>query len=79
MTERRKRLLSVVLARSVTELVRAACILALMGLAVMIYPLLSPGALTIILSMSIGHAIGIAAASLYLLAVILDMARRRDH
>ena len=31
-------------ARSVTELIRLACVLALLGLAVMIYPLLVPGA-----------------------------------
>ena len=50
----------------------------LIGLAIMIYPLLFPGALGIVLSMGVGHVFGIAAASLYLLAVVLDMARRRD-
>jgi hypothetical protein len=66
------------LRRSVPELVRVACVLALIGLAIMIYPLLFPGALGIVLSMGVGHVFGIAAASLYLLAVVLDMARRRD-
>jgi hypothetical protein len=78
MKEPSPRLLASILQRSVVELVRVACVLALLGLAVMVYPLLFPGALGIILSMGVGHMIGIAAASLYLLAVILDMARRRD-
>jgi hypothetical protein len=63
--------------RSVTELTRIACVLALLGLAVMIYPLLVPGALTIVLSMAVGHTLGIAAFVFYLLAVVLDLARRR--
>jgi hypothetical protein len=64
-------------ARSVTELTRIACVLALLGLAVMIYPLLFPGALTVVLSMALGHTLGIAAFACYLLAVVLDLARRR--
>jgi hypothetical protein len=64
-------------ARSVTELTRVACLLALLGLAVMIYPLLFPGALTVVLSMALGHTLGIAAFACYLLAVVLDLARRR--
>jgi hypothetical protein len=63
--------------RSVPELTRVACVLALLGLAVMIYPLLFPGALAIVLSMGIGHLLGIAAVGLYVLAVILDLAQRR--
>lgn len=74
----RSRLAAALLHRSVPELLRVACVLALVGLAVMIYPLLFPGALGIVLSMGVGHVIGIAAASLYVLAVVLDMARRRD-
>ena len=64
-------------ARSVTELTRVACVLALIGLAVMIYPLLFPGALSVVLSMALGHTLGIAAFACYLLAVVLDLARRR--
>jgi hypothetical protein len=63
--------------RSVTELTRVACVLALLGLVVMIYPLLFPGALTVVLSMALGHTLGIAAFACYLLAVVLDLARRR--
>lgn len=64
-------------ARSVPELTRVACVLALLGLAVMIYPLLFPGALTVVLSMALGHTLGVAAFACYLLAVVLDLARRR--
>jgi hypothetical protein len=64
-------------ARSVTELTRVACVLALVGLLVMIWPLLFPGALTVVLSMALGHTLGIAAFACYLLAVIVDLARRR--
>jgi hypothetical protein len=63
--------------RSVTGLTRVACVLALLGLAVMVYPLLFPGALTVVLSMALGHTLGIAAFVCYLLAVVLDLARRR--
>ena len=66
-----------VAARSVSELTRVACVLALIGLAVMLYPLLFPGALTVVLSMALGHTLGIAAFACYLLAVVLDLARRR--
>ncbi len=64
-------------ARSVPELVRVACVLALLGLAVMVYPLLFPSALAVVLSMGVGHMIGIGAFATYLLAVIFDVARRR--
>jgi len=63
--------------RSVTELTRIACVLALVGLLVMVYPLLFPGALTVVLSMGLGHTLGIAAFACYLLAVIVDLAQRR--
>jgi hypothetical protein len=79
MSGKGKRLLVSIASRSVPQLVRLACVLAIVGLLVMVYPLLFPGALAIILSMSIGHALGIAAASLYVLAVALDMAQRRGH
>jgi hypothetical protein len=72
-----KRWAASLLQRSVPELVRAACILALVGLLVMIFPLVFPSAPAIVLSMGLGHVVGITAASLYLLAVILDVARRR--
>ncbi len=79
MSERVNRVFAAVVQRSVPELTRLACVLALIGLAVMVYPLLFPGALAIVLSMAIGHTLGIAAVGLYLLAVILDLARRRGN
>lgn len=63
--------------RSVAELTRVACLLALLGLLVMIYPLLFPSALGVVLSMAAGHALGIAAFACYLLAVVIDLAQRR--
>jgi hypothetical protein len=72
-----KALMERVARRSVAELTRVACVLALLGLSVMIYPLLFPSALAVVLSIGIGHVIGIAAFGAYLLAVIFDLARRR--
>jgi len=62
--------------RSVTGLVRLACRLALAGLAVITYPVFSPRALPVVLSMSVGQALGVGAFFVYLLAVVLDVARR---
>ena len=72
-----KAMLQRVAQRSVAELTRVACVLALIGLSVMIYPLLFPSAIAVVLSIGIGHMIGIAAFGAYLLAVIFDLARRR--
>jgi hypothetical protein len=63
--------------RSVVELTRVACFLALAGLAVIVYPIVAPSPLGIIVAMSIGHTIGIAAFACYLLAVLVDVARLR--
>lgn len=73
-----KALLERVARRSVPELTRLACVLALLGLSVMVFPLLFPSAIAVVLSIGIGHMIGIAAFGVYLLAVIFDLARRRD-
>jgi hypothetical protein len=63
--------------RSVTGLTRVACVLALLGLVIMMYPLLFPGALTVVLSMALGHTLGMTAFVCYLLAIVLDLAQRR--
>jgi hypothetical protein len=60
---------------SVDSLVRLACVLALVGLAVMVVSILYPAPLMVIFAMSGGHAIGGAAIACYLLAVVLDMSR----
>lgn len=63
------------LERSVTELIRAACLFALLGLAIMCASLVWPRALPVIFAMSVGQAIGIGAFVSYLLAVIVDVRR----
>ncbi len=62
--------------RSVRQLTRLACILALVGLAVICLSVIYPRPLAVIFAMSGGHAIGVAAFGCYLLAVLLDLARR---
>lgn len=58
--------------RSVRTLVRLACVLTLCGLAIFCWSILFPGPLPVILAMSAGHAVGVAAFTCYLLAIILD-------
>lgn len=64
---------------SVRWLTRLACVLALVGLAIMCFSVLVARPLPVIFAMSGGHAIGIAAFSCYLIAVILDLARREGN
>ena len=64
-----------ILGRSVTRLTRMACWLALAGLAVMSYSIISPRPLPVIFAMSVGQGIGILAFLCYLLAVVLDIRR----
>jgi hypothetical protein len=61
---------------SVRALTRLACVLALLGLVVMCLPVLVPGPLPVIFAMSGGHVLGGGAFACYLLAVLLDLARR---
>jgi hypothetical protein len=61
---------------SVRWLTRLACVLALVGLAVMCFSVIVPRPLPVIFAMSGGQAIGIAAFTCYLVAVLLDLARR---
>jgi hypothetical protein len=61
---------------SVRRLTQLACVLALVGLAVLCYSVISPQPLVIVFAMSVGHGIGAAAVGCYLLAVLLDFARR---
>ena len=62
--------------RSVPGLMKAACILALLALALMCGSVLYPKPLSIITAMSIGHVIGVAALACYLLGVLLDATQR---
>jgi hypothetical protein len=67
------KLLQRLLAGSVNKLTRAACIFALLGLALMSYSIIDPRAIPVITAMSVGHAFGISAFACYLFAVVLDI------
>jgi len=69
-------LLDRVLRRTVPELVRFACVLALLALGLVCWSVLDPRPVPVILAMSAGHAIGGSAFACYLLAVILDAVQR---
>jgi len=58
--------------QSVQRLTRLAAVFALLGLLVFAIGLLYPRPLAVILSMTLGHALGAFAVGLYLIAVILD-------
>jgi hypothetical protein len=60
---------------SVFRLTRVACVLALIGLVMMVYSILSPRPLPVILAMSVGQMFGMAAVACYVLAILVDMAR----
>ena len=64
---------------SVINLVRLACWVALVGLAVMAASILDPSPLTVIFAMSVGEAIGIVAFLCYLLSILMDIVRGTDH
>ena len=66
-------------ALSVARLVRFACWVALVGLAVMVAPILYPLPLIIIFSMSVGQVIGMVAVLCYGLSVLADVVRGTDH
>jgi hypothetical protein len=61
--------------RSVGALTRLAALLALAGLGVMAASVVWPRPLPVMLAMSVGHGIGVAAFFVYLLAVVLDVSR----
>jgi hypothetical protein len=67
------KLLQRLLEGSVSKLTRAACIFALLGLALMSYSIIDPRAVPVITAMSLGHAFGISAFACYLFAVVLDI------
>ena len=64
---------------SVISLIRLACWVALVGLAVMAASILDPAPLTVIFAMSIGQVIGIVAFLCYLLSILMDVVRGGDH
>jgi hypothetical protein len=62
--------------RSVQQLVRVACFLALFALALFALSILWPGPLPVIFGMSFGHGIIALAFLLYLLSVVITMSRK---
>jgi hypothetical protein len=64
-----------ILHQSVRRLTRFAASLALAGLAIICFSIIFPRPLPVVLSMSVGQGIGIAAFFCYLLAVVLDASR----
>jgi hypothetical protein len=65
------------MAHSVENLIRLACVFALIGLALMVASIIHPGAVMIIFATSVGHAIGAVAVLCYALAIVLDNKRNR--
>jgi hypothetical protein len=64
---------------SVVTVARAACWVALLGLAVMCASIIYPMPLLIIFAMSVGQVIGIVAVLLYLVSILMDVIRGSDH
>jgi hypothetical protein len=67
-----KRLIS----QSVETLIRLACVLALVALVFFCAGVTIPGPLPVMISMSVGQGIGVAAGGCYLLAMVIDAAKR---
>jgi hypothetical protein len=59
------------------KLVRAAAVLALVGLALFAWSVLDPRPVPVVVAMSVGQAIGTLSFLLYVLAIYLDLRRAR--
>jgi hypothetical protein len=70
------KLITRIVRASVPQLIRVACVLSLVGLAIIVYSILFPRPLAVISAMSIGHGIGGVAFACYVLAVVLDTVGR---
>jgi len=64
---------------SVVSLIRVACYVALVGLAVMAASIIYPAPLPVIFAMSVGQVIGIVAFLCYLLSILMDVVRGAGH
>jgi hypothetical protein len=62
--------------RGVENLIRLACVSALVGLAVMMVSIVYPAPLLVIFAMSGGQVIGVFAVLCYALAIVLDQKQR---
>jgi len=65
--------------RSVVSLIRLACYVALVALAVMAASIIYPAPLPVIFAMSVGQVIGIVAFLCYLLSILMDVVRGTAH
>jgi len=65
--------------RSVITVTRAACWVALVGLAVMCASIIYPMPLLVIFAMSVGQVIGIVAFLCYLVSILMDVVRGSEH
>jgi len=65
--------------RSVLTVVRAACWVGLVALAIMAASIIYPAPLPVIFAMSVGQVIGIIAFLCYLFSILMDIIRGPDH
>jgi hypothetical protein len=65
--------------RSLVSLIRLACWVALVGLAVMSASIIKPAPLIVIFAMSVGQVIGIVAFLFFLLSILMDVVRGTNH
>jgi hypothetical protein len=59
------------------KLVRAASVLALVGLALFVWSVLDPRPVPVVVAMSVGQGIGTLSFLLYLAAVLIDLRRSK--
>ena len=70
------RLFAGIARRSVTGLVRLACGLAILGLAIMSLSIVSGRPLPVMFALSFGHLVGAASLACFFLAVVIDAVRK---
>ena len=59
------------------KLVRAAAVLALVGVALFVWSVVDPRPVPVVVAMSVGQGIGTLSFLLYVLAIYLDLSRAR--
>jgi peptidoglycan/LPS O-acetylase OafA/YrhL len=64
-------------ARRANAFLRVAALLALLGLAFMVWSVLQPTPMPVILAMSVGQGIGTLSFLIYLFVVIADLRRKK--
>jgi hypothetical protein len=61
----------------VTTLIRISAVLTILGLVLMVWSMIVPTPLPVMLAMSLGQAFGTSALAIYLIAIVLDLRRKR--